>query len=301
MGARSQAPSRSKILALLTEITGRGDGRLPDAGTRLSEIGFDSLCYAEFASAMLDRHGIDLRDGEPIELRTAGDVVGRVESAAAQHVPAAEGFPAGLGRYQGSVHRTIGGLIRWWFDLEVHGAGHMPRSGPVVLCMNHESLLDIPVAVVASPRPIGFMAKRELFRSRIGARFFHELGGFSVDRDRFDPRAVDVALRVMDRGEVLGMYPEGTRRPGVLLPFLPGAPWIALGAGAPLLPCAIAGTDAAMPPGRKVPKRVGIRVTFAEPIELGRLDDPVKRRLEAERLAEELHSVIGRLLARRPS
>jgi 1-acyl-sn-glycerol-3-phosphate acyltransferase len=91
---------------------------------------------------------------------------------------------------------------------------------------------------------------------------------------------------------MLGMYPEGTRRPGRLLEFLPGAPWIALSTGAPLLPCAIGGTERALPRGRHVPKLVPIRVTFLPPIEVEPVDDPVKRRTEAERLASEAREAI---------
>jgi 1-acyl-sn-glycerol-3-phosphate acyltransferase len=158
-------------------------------------------------------------------------------------------------------------------------------------------MLDIPVAAVASPRPITFMAKRELFRTRTGARVFRELGGFSVDRDAFDLRAVATALEVVRRREVLGMYPEGTRTPGTLLPFLPGASWIALHGGAPLLPAAIVGTDASMPPGSKVPRRVPVRVTFGRPIAVDPVDDPAKRRAEAIRLTTQLRDAIEGLLA----
>jgi 1-acyl-sn-glycerol-3-phosphate acyltransferase len=92
------------------------------------------------------------------------------------------------------------------------------------------------------------------------------------------------------------MYPEGTRMPGKLLEFLPGAPWIALSTGAPLLPCAIGGTERAMPRGRRTPRRVPIRVRFLPPVEVDPVDDPVKRRAEAERLAGELRSAIRPLL-----
>jgi 1-acyl-sn-glycerol-3-phosphate acyltransferase len=180
--------------------------------------------------------------------------------------------------------------------LEVEGADRMPADGPVVLCMNHESTLDIPAVAVASRRPITFMAKRELFRHAAVGRAFDRLGAFSVDRELFDLRAVRIGLEVIRRGEVLGMYPEGTRTPGTLLPFLAGAPWIALSTGSPLLPCAIAGTERALPRGRHVPRRIPIRVTFLEPIPVEPIDDPVKRRTEAERLAGDLHDAIEPLL-----
>jgi 1-acyl-sn-glycerol-3-phosphate acyltransferase len=140
------------------------------------------------------------------------------------------------------------------------------------------------------------MAKRELFGNALGARMLHGLGGFSVDRAAFDLRAISIALDVVERGEVLGMYPEGTRTPGTLLPFLSGAAWVALHKGVPLLPCAISGTDAAMPPGAKLPKRVPVAVAFGRPMPVDPVDDPVKRRAEAARLTAELRSSIEAML-----
>jgi 1-acyl-sn-glycerol-3-phosphate acyltransferase len=126
------------------------------------------------------------------------------------------------------------------------------------------------------------------------------MGGFRVDRDAFDLKAIRVALAVLARGELLGMYPEGTRKPGVLLPFLPGAAWLALRTGAPLVPMAIRGTEVAWPRGQRVPKRVPIDVVIDPAIEVEPVDDPVKRRAEAEDLTHRLRSVFDRLLARQP-
>ena len=97
-------------------------------------------------------------------------------------------------------------------------------------------------------------------------------------------------------GEVLGMYPEGTRKPGVLQPFLLGAAWLALRTGAPLLPVAIRGTEAAMPPDRRLPARVPVRVTFAPPIPVDPVDDAPTRRKEAVRLTAELRGEIEGML-----
>ena len=166
-------------------------------------------------------------------LRTAREVADLVERTAGVTAPAGrDAYPRGMGRLQAFAGGVMGPFSRWWFSLDVRGTEYMPRSGPVVLCMNHESLLDIPIVTVASPRQIRMMAKQELFAKPAGARFFHELGGFPVQRGGFDLRAVEIGLEVLRRGEVLGMYPEGTRTPGVLLPFLPGAAWLALSTGA---------------------------------------------------------------------
>src|SRR6266545_4095343 len=238
-----------RVRSMVGELLGL-DGPAAGDADLLSDLGFDSLAYAELATLLAEREGIDLLDGGMTALRTVGDLCSMVDRAAA---------------------------------------------GPVVLCMNHESMLDIPAVAVATPRPITFMAKRELFGNRRWARMIQRMGAFSVDRDLFDLRAIQVGLEVIRRGEVLGMYPEGTRTPRTLLPFLGGAPWVALATGSPLLPCGIAGTEEALPRGSRVPKRVPIRVAFAPPIEVEQIDDPVKRRAEAERLAGDLRVAIAPL------
>ncbi len=94
------------------------------------------------------------------------------------------------------------------------------------------------------------------------------------------------------------MYPEGTRhRARGLLPFLPGAAWIALMEGAPIVPVGIRGTGRIWPGGSRWPRRVPIRITFAEPIEVDREPEPRVRREKAAKLSEELRGRIERLVS----
>jgi 1-acyl-sn-glycerol-3-phosphate acyltransferase len=282
-------------MELVRDLAPDGGDQKISRQTVLTDIGFDSIACAEFASQVQERFGLDLADGEVTAVTTAGQLAEVVGGAAAAGLRDPD-VPVGLGRFQGAAKHVVSGLIAWWFELRVDHPDRMPPSGPVVMCMNHESLLDIPAAVAASPRPVTFMAKKELFRSRGAARFVHELGGFSVERGAYDLRAVEIALGVLGRGQVLGMYPEGTRKPGVLLPFLPGAAWAALRTGAPLLPVAIRGTEAAMPPGRRVPSRVPVRVSFGEPIPVDRTDAPAVRRKESLRLISEVRARVKGML-----
>ena len=295
-GGAARDDLNASVLALVGEVLGR-DGRPPGSTERLADLGFDSIAYAELAAALYERTGVDLVDAGLGPLRTVGDLFDAVERAKSRPGAAGEVVPVRLGSGQGLAKSALAGLFGWWFDVSVSGAEHMPASGPVVVCMNHESMLDVPAVAVASPRPITFMAKRELFRSPIGARAMGRLGAFSVDRELFDLRAIRIGLEIVRRGQVLGMYPEGTRTPRVLQPFLPGAAWIALSTGAPLLPCGIAGTEVALPRGSRIPKRVPVQVTFAPLIPVEQVDDPVKRRTEAERLASELRDGIAPLLS----
>jgi 1-acyl-sn-glycerol-3-phosphate acyltransferase len=297
------------ILGLVAEL----QGRAVTAETGLGDLGFDSLAYAELAAAAEGRFGLALPEDGVKGLEVVGDLVALARMARASESEqvspddggleaqvSARTLPHGLGRLQRTSDVLGGTLLRWWFRISVGGREHMPAEGPAILCMNHESWLDIPVAVIASHRRISFMAKQELFRSRVGGFLLHEMGGFRVDRDAFDLRAIRLALTVLARGEVLGMYPEGTRTPGVLLPFLPGAAWLSLRTGAPLVPMAIRGTQVAGPRGQRVPRRVPIEVVLDPPIEVEPVDDPLKRRAEAEELTRRLRAVFDRLLAGQP-
>jgi 1-acyl-sn-glycerol-3-phosphate acyltransferase len=291
MAIQEQPALADHVYRMLGALRSSGDAPVgPD--TDLASIGFDSLACAELSARIERELGVDLVDAKLAELKRAGEIAELVARTAPVAGPVHERYPRGMGRMQRTSKVVAGAFCRWWFHLDVGGTEHVPLHGPAVLCMNHESFLDIPLSVVASPRPVRFMAKRELFESPRGARFFHELGGFSVDRDTFDLRAIETALEILRRGEVLGMYPEGTRTPGTLLPFLPGAAWLALNVGAPLLPAAISGTGQAMPTGSRFFKRVPVRIEFARPIPVEREDDPVRRRARALELTQELRASI---------
>lgn len=263
---------------------------------RLAELGFDSLAYAELASAVLAEIGVRVPDALPGEVTTVRDLVRVVERARGE--PRREVGLDGAGRLQRPARALAGGPLRWWFSVRVEGADRLPPTGPAVLTMNHESFLDIPLIAAVSPRRITFMAKTELFKNRTVGRLLRELGGFPVDRDRFDLRALDLALEVIRRGGLLGMYPEGTRAPGRMLPFLPGAAWVALRTGASLVPIAIEGTDLTIPPERRWPRRVRVRVAVGDTIPVEAVADPGRRRRDAAHLTHRLEGEIRRLLGR---
>lgn len=282
----SQAGRRERALALVQELAGAGVRIEP--GMRLDDAGLDSLAFAELAVALERDLGVDLFL-EPVDgTDRIEDVVRVVERA-----PTSAGrtaLPRGIGSLQGPADVLGGWALRWWFRLRIEGTGHLPQRGPAIVAMNHESALDIPLVVTASRRPITFMAKKELFKNGFASWSLNSLGGFRVDRDRFDLVAVQRALAVLERGDVLGMYPEGTRSPGQLLPFLHGAAWLALHAGVPLMPCSISGTEHA---GRATsPGRVPVRIRFHEAIAVERSDDPAERRRRAEQLTARLREAI---------
>lgn len=251
----------------------------------------DSLALAELTLALEERLGVRLPDDASFE--TLADAARSV--TASREAGSSAGLGNGFGRLQWAAHAAMGAPIRRAYRLRVEGASLVPPSGPAVLASNHDSLLDIPCLVVASPRPVWFMAKVELFRGRLASGLLHAGGGFPVRRGGRDLGAVRAALEVARRGRVLGMYPEGTRA-AHLQAFLPGAAWVSLATGAPLIPVGVLGTSEAMPRGSRVPRRTSVRVRFGEAIDPGKEDDPRARLERAREVTEELRSAVERLL-----
>ncbi|MDQ0244261.1 1-acyl-sn-glycerol-3-phosphate acyltransferase [Bacillus fengqiuensis] len=128
------------------------------------------------------------------------------------------------------------------YRIEVHGTEHIPKEGAVLLCSNHISNLDPPVVGMMFPRPVAFMAKEELFKAPIIKYLVPHLKAFPVKRGMSDRDALRKALAILKEGEVLGLFPEGTRsKDGTLGEGLAGAGFFALRSKAVVIPCAIIG------------------------------------------------------------
>ncbi|HYZ92519.1 MAG TPA: (d)CMP kinase [Actinomycetota bacterium] len=164
----------------------------------------------------------------------------------------------------------LSGLLRGIFRMQITGRENIPARGPLILAPNHRSLLDIPVAAATTKRKVWFMAKEELFASKLSARILGRLGAFPVRRGRPDRAPLQRALKLLADGEVVGIFPEGTRRPMARFEELEeGFAYVALRSGAPVVPVAISGTEAVFPPGGKLPRLVKVRVAVGEPFRLG--------------------------------
>jgi cytidylate kinase len=172
--------------------------------------------------------------------------------------------------FYATVRGVLAALLRGIFRMEIVGAEHVPSRGPVILAPNHRSLIDIPVAAATTRRKVWFMGKEELFRSKLSAALIGRLGGFQVRRGRPDRSALHRSLELLASGEIVGIFPEGTRRPLARFEELEeGFAYVALKSGAPIVPVAISGTEAIFPPGRRLPQLVKIRVAVGEPFRLG--------------------------------
>jgi glycerol-3-phosphate dehydrogenase (NAD(P)+) len=154
--------------------------------------------------------------------------------------------------------RTRGGnLILYWvcrsvietvlfayFRLDKIGREHIPRTGAAIIASNHRSFMDPWVIGTMARRPIYYVAKSELFRNRFLAWFLSALGAFPVQRGFGDQDTIRTANELLARGEIVLIFPEGTRtRPGPLGKPKRGVGRLALESGAPVIPLAIFGTE----------------------------------------------------------
>src|SRR5215469_3739458 len=166
-------------------------------------------------------------------------------------------------------------VFRPWFE----GAENVPREGPVILASNHLSFSDHFFAPLPLPRKVVFLAKSEYFTGRglkgvFSKAFFSGLGQIPVDRTggAASERALRTGLRVLAAGEVLGIYPEGTRTPdGRLYRGKTGVARLALEGRAPVVPTAMIGGFEFQPPGKIAPRlhvRPGVR--FGQPLDFSR-------------------------------
>ena len=170
-----------------------------------------------------------------------------------------------------AVGRRLGiGIIHGVWRPRVLGAWRMPASGPVILAGNHAHAVDGPVLMGTAPRPVHFLVKQEAFVGPVGS-FLRRTGQLSVDRDSTDRAAVSDALAVLDRGGVLGIFPEGTRAGGDFAALRAGLAYFALRSGAPVVPVAVLGS--ADRRSRLVPAlpplRGRIDVVFGDPFDAG--------------------------------
>jgi 1-acyl-sn-glycerol-3-phosphate acyltransferase len=171
-------------------------------------------------------------------------------------------------------------LARW----EVEGRENVPRAGGLIVVANHVHYLDPPLIDASMPRPMLFMAKQELVTQTKGWQHKCILwyGLIPVDRRRLNWTAFQAARDHLEGGGVIGIFPEGTRgATGVLQTPQPGAAYLALATGAPLLPAAVIGLAGLKLSWKTVLRRPRVTVRIGAPFQLPVSEKPDRSTLQA--------------------
>ncbi|MFD8019635.1 lysophospholipid acyltransferase family protein [Streptomyces lavendulae] len=199
-------------------------------------------------------------------------------------------------------HVLLGPLLRMLFRPRIEGLENIPPDGAAIVAGNHLSFSDHFLMPAILKRRITFLAKAEYFtgpglKGRLTAAFFRSAGQIPVDRSGKDAgqAALREGLGVLARGELLGIYPEGTRsHDGRLYKGKVGVAAMALGAGVPVVPCAMVGTFEIQPPGRRIPKIRRVTIRFGAPMEFSRYAGMERERAVLRAVTDEImYAILG--------
>ena len=194
-------------------------------------------------------------------------------------------------------------MSRIAFRPEVHGAGNVPRVGPVILAANHLSVVDSFLIPLVTPRRVSFLAKEEYFRSGnpkqwLTRAFIEGTDAIPVPRGgyRAAQESLAAALRVLEGGGAFGIHPEGSRsRDGRLYRGRTGIARMALEAHVPVVPVVMVDTDTMMPIGRRIPRIARVGVVIGEPLDFSRFEGMAGDRYILRSVTDEIMVALHRI------
>ncbi|MFD3726160.1 lysophospholipid acyltransferase family protein [Streptomyces sp. NPDC058671] len=197
----------------------------------------------------------------------------------------------------------LGPLLKLLFRPRIEGLEHIPEEGAAIVAGNHLSFSDHFLMPAVIDRRITFLAKQEYFtgpgiKGRLTAAFFRAAGQIPVDRSGKEAgkAAIREGLGVLERGELLGIYPEGTRSPdGRLYKGKVGVAVMALTAGVPVVPCAMVGTFEIQPPGKVLPRIRRVAIRFGEPLDFSRFAGSADQKTVVRAVTDEIMYEVLRL------
>ena len=194
-------------------------------------------------------------------------------------------------------------ILRTLFRPWVQGLENVPTDGPAILASNHLSFSDSIFLPLVVPRRITFLAKADYFtgtgvKGKLSKAFFAGVGQVPIDRSggAASERALNTGKRILSEGQLLGLYPEGTRSPdGRLYRGKTGVARMAIEAGVPVIPVAMINTDVVQPTGKVIPKigRVGVKI--GKPLDFSRYAGMEGDRFVLRSVTDEIMYEIMRL------
>lgn len=197
--------------------------------------------------------------------------------------------------------------MRWWWRLSqqlsrvfgnifwkfrVFGLENLPREGGILLASNHQSVLDPVLVAMVLPREMHFMARRTLFRHPVFRAIIVSYNAFAIERDSADVKGVKEAIRRLETGCILLVFPEGTRtEDGSVGRMKPGIGMLAERAAVPIVPVLIDGAYEALPKGARFPRlcKGRISVVFGKPL------PPVNDKNDGNRIRDAVVALKGEL------
>lgn len=166
------------------------------------------------------------------------------------------------------VRAAIRGFAKIYWRLRLDGTEHLPPRGGFILASVHRSNIDSAILSTLTPRRMRYMGKESMWRYRAPGWLFDALGGFPVRRDRVDRSALRRCVEIVEAGDPLVIFPEGTRRPGPLVEAVfDGPAYVATRTGVPIVPVGIGGSEQAMPRGSALLRPVKVCVVVGEPLQ----------------------------------
>jgi 1-acyl-sn-glycerol-3-phosphate acyltransferase len=174
----------------------------------------------------------------------------------------------------------LGPILRVVYRPWAEGLEHVPATGPAIVASNHLSFSDSLFMPLVVPRRVTFLAKSDYFTGRgikgwLTRVFFRGIGQVPIDRSggKASEAAIRAALKILGRGDLLGIYPEGTRSPdGRLYRGKTGVARMALEAKVPVIPVAMIDTEKMQPPGRLIPRIMRPGLRFGKPLDFSRYE-----------------------------
>ncbi|MGH3442248.1 MAG: lysophospholipid acyltransferase family protein [Nitriliruptorales bacterium] len=198
------------------------------------------------------------------------------------------------------LRRILRPTLSRLLHLQVEGLENIPASGGAIIASNHLSFIDSLFVPLMVDRPVYFLGKADYFESWRTRWFFAGVGVIPTYRSGGEKsaQALESGVGVLARGDILGIYPEGTRSPdGRLYRGKTGPVRMALEAGVPVVPCAVHGTRDAQPPGKYVPRRRPVALRYGRPLHFdryaGQHDDPFVLRSATDELMYEIMMLSG--------
>ncbi len=190
---------------------------------------------------------------------------------------------------------ALWGLCRLYFRPEVIGREHVPIDRPFILCPVHRSYIDFALTLACHRPRMRYLAKDTLWKEPVG-RLWSKLGAIPVARGVADREALKACIAVLEQGEPLVMFPEGTRQEGPVVEHLfDGPAYVQSRTGAPIVPVGIGGSAEAMPRGSTVPRPRKVRIVIGEPLEAPEVEGAKARRGAVKAQTEALHDEVQRL------